>query len=206
MTLKITGDAIGLDLVAFSSICEDYDGKNEFILDVVGKVKARGSASAKQVAAVVKVHNAEKNFAEKNKARLERLVPMKDGTGEVIGEIISIKCVPNRFTGGDTYKMLIEDFKGYRLFGTIPKFLLEADVEKGDFVKFIANIKEKETGFGFYSRPRNGVLVDKETAEITKEEIEKLKPKKKTPAEMEAVNIEKKKAETTRELMDFLSA
>ena len=204
MTLKIIGDQIGLDVVAFEKIVEEYEGKNDFLIDVIRKVKTKASASAKQVAAVLKVHEAEKNFAEKNKDRLERLVPMKEGKGEVIGEVISLKEVDGRF--GFQYKMLVEDFKGYRVYGTVPKFLVDADVKKGDFVKFTAKLKEKETGFGFYSRPNNGVLVDAETAKITKEEIEKLKPKKKTPEEMVAVNIAKKKAETTRELMDFLSA
>lgn len=206
MTLKIIGDQIGLDVVAFEKIVEEYEGKNDFLIDVIRKVKTKAFASAKQVAAVLKVHEAEKNFAEKNKDRLERLIPIKEGKGEVIGEVISIKCVDNRFTGGDTYKMLIEDFKGYRLYGTVPSFLLEADVKKGDFVKFTAKLKEKEAGFGFYSYPKNGILVDAESAKITKEEIEKLKPKKKSPEEMVAVNIAKKKADTTRELMDFLSA
>jgi hypothetical protein len=204
MKLKIIGDDIGLDLVAFEKIVEEYEGKNEFLIDVISKVKRKAVASAKQVSAVLKVHNAEKNFAEKNKERLERLVPMKEGRGEVIGEVISLKEVDGRF--GFQYKMLVEDFKGYRVYGTVPKFLVDAEVEKGDFVKFTATLKEKETGFGFYSRPNNGVLVDKETAEVTKEEIEKLKPKKKTPEELVKVSIEKKKAETTRELMDFLSA
>ena len=66
MTLKIIGDQIGLDVVAFEKIVEEYEGKNDFLIDVIRKVKTKAFASAKQVAAVLKVHEAEKNFAEKN--------------------------------------------------------------------------------------------------------------------------------------------
>ena len=97
--------------------------------------------------------------------------------------------------------MLIEDFKGYRVFGTVPAFFLDADVKVGDFVKFNAKLRQKELGFGFFSYPRKGVFVDSDSAKITREDIEAKRPKV-TSVTQEA----EKKALRERELMDFLSA
>ena len=74
------------------------------------------------------------------------MVPIKEGKGEVIGEVISIKEYSNDYDYGRSsiFKMLIEDFKGYRVFGTIPAFFLEENIKVGDFVKFNAKLKQKE--------------------------------------------------------------
>ena len=129
------------------------------------------------------------------------MVPIKEGKGEVIGEVISIKEYSNDYDYGRSsiFKMLIEDFKGYRVFGTIPAFFLEENIKVGDFVKFNAKLKQKELGFGFYSYPSKGIFVDGESAKIAKEELKVEKPEPLDPS------VEKKD-KVTRELMDFLSA
>lgn len=196
--LKVKGDLGGVDVEKFKEILETYEGGNAFIKDVIFNVKKWNSATAKQMAAVVKCAKQDEDYSKKNKARLERVVPMVDGKGEVIGEVVSIKQYDSHWTNAYTYKMLVEDFKGYRVFGTVPAFFLESDVKVGDFVKFSAKLRQKELGFGFFSYPKKGVFVDSDTADITREEIEANRPK---------VNKEEeKKAATTRELMDFLSA
>lgn len=198
--LKVKGDLGGIDVEKFKDILETYEGNNAFIKDVIFNVKKWNSATAKQMAAVVKCFKQDEDFSKKNKARLERVVPMVDGKGEVIGEVVSIKQYESHWSSY-TYKMLIEDFKGYRVFGTVPAFFLEADVKVGDFVKFSAKLRQKELGFGFFSYPKKGVFVDSDSATITREEIEAKRPKV-TVKTKEA----EKKAATTRELMDFLSA
>ena len=195
--LTIKGDLDpAVDLDKFKDIVATYKGENSFILDVLSKVKKYNTASAKQIAAVVKSYDRDVEYAKKNEERLARMVPIKDGKGEVIGEVVSIKSYPNEYDYGRSYiyKMLIEDFKGYRVFGTIPSFFLDEDIKVGDFVKFNAKLRQKELGFGFYSYPSKGVFVDGENAKIAKEAN---KPVEK------AVDT---KAEVTRELMDFLSA
>ena len=206
MSLTITGNPSGIDVTEFTDIVESYDGNSAFIKDVLYRVENKGSVSVKQIEAVVKVYNSDKTYAENTKARLEKMLPMKDGKGEVIGSVVSIKEYENRFTGGYDMKMLIEDFKGYRVFGSIPKFFQDKEVKVGDFVKFNAKLKEKELGFGFYSYPKDGVFVDGETAKISKEAIEKLKPKPKTEDELIKEEVVVKKQAYQRELMDFLSA
>jgi|TARA_B110000495_G_C22813126_1_gene474644 hypothetical protein len=213
MNLTIKGDTtfqLATDVEAFNDIVKMYDGNNHFIKDVLYRVENKGSVTVKQISAVVKSYKSDLEYKEKNEERLARLVPMKDGKGEVIGQVVSIKQQPNPYDYGQSYvyKMLVEDFRGYRVFGTIPRFYLELEEElkPGDFVKFDAKLKQKELGFGFYSYPKNGVVVDGETAKITKEELEKLKPKKK---DQETINKEKAvlaKQAHQRELMDFLSA
>jgi hypothetical protein len=198
--LKVKGDLGGVDVEKFLEIRASYEGTNPFIKDVLFNVEKWKTASAKQMAAVIKCFKQDEDWAKKNKARLERVVPMVDGKGEVIGEVVSIKQYESRWSAY-TYKMLIEDFKGYRVFGTVPAFFLEADVKVGDFVKFNAKLRQKELGFGFFSYPKKGVFVDSDSATITKEEIESKRPK--ITEESKEV---KKKAEVTRELMDFLSA
>jgi hypothetical protein len=202
MNLAIKGVMTAdLPIAKFKEIVATYKGENSFILDVISKVEKTQTASVKQIGAVVKVFLSDVEYAKKNEERLARMVPIQEGKGEVIGEVISIKEYPSEYTlsRSSIYKMLIEDFKGYRVFGTIPAFFLDENVKVGDFVKFNAKLKQKEIGFGTYSYPSKGIFVDGESAKIAKEE---LKPEPKV--EIDPIIAEKEKR--TRELMDFLSA
>ncbi len=202
MNLTIKGDMTpDLPIDKFKDIVATYKGENSFILDVISKVEKSHTASAKQIAAVVKCYLSDVEYAKKNEERLARMVPIKEGKGEVIGEVISIKEYSNDYDFGRSsiYKMLIEDFKGYRVFGTIPAFFLDENIKVGDFVKFNAKLKQKEIGFGFYSYPTKGIFVDGESAKIAKEEM---KPEPKEELDPAVVQRDK----ITRELMDFLSA
>jgi hypothetical protein len=129
---------------------------------------------------------------KKNEERLARLVPIKQGKGEVIGEVISIEEFDwKRNPEWHYYKMTIEDFKGYRVYGTVPEIYLEENIAVGDFVKFNAKLYPRELGFGIfrYPRPRKNSL--------TKGKHKKERPVVTTKAE--------KKAKVQRELMNFLS-
>ena len=189
-------------------LTNSYAGKNDFVKDVLNRAEKFGSVTAKQINAVAKVVKSDDEYARKNKERLARMTPMKDGKGEVIGEVISIKQQENQFNYGRTYvyKMLVEDFKGYRVFGSVPSFLLDEEVKVGDFVKFEAKLRQKELGFGFYSYPKNSVIVDAEEGTVMREAFSALKPKPKDKETLKREEVAEKKAETTRELMDFLSA
>ena len=202
MNLIIKGDMTSdLPIDKFKDIVATYKGENSFILDVISRVAKSHTASVKQISSVVKVYLSDVDYANKNEERLARMVPIKEGKGEVIGEVISIKEYSNDYDYGRSsiFKMLIEDFKGYRVFGTIPAFFLEENIKVGDFVKFNAKLKQKELGFGFYSYPSKGIFVDGESAKIAKEELKVEKPEPLDPS------VEKKD-KVTRELMDFLSA
>ena len=183
--LTIKGDATDIDETTFDwfkdLLTNSYAGKNDFVKDVLNRAEKFGSVTAKQINAVAKVVKSDDEYARKNKERLARMTPMKDGKGEVIGEVISIKQQENQFNYGRTYvyKMLVEDFKGYRVCGSVPSFLLDEEVKVGDFVKFEAKLRQKELGFGFYSYPKNSVIVDAEEGTVMREAFSALKPKPK---------------------------
>ena len=210
--LTIRGDATSIDETTLDwfkdLLANSYAGKNDFVKDVLSRAEKFGNVTAKQISAVQKVVRNDEEYARKNKERLARMTPMKDGKGEVIGEVISIKQQENQFNYGRSYvfKMLVEDFKGYRVFGTVPGFLLDEEVKVGDFVKFNAKLRQKELGFGFYSYPQNSVIVAPEEGKLTREAFAALKPKPKSQDVIAKEEAADKKAETTRELMDFLSA
>ena len=102
--LTIKGDLDPtIDIEKFKDIVANYKGENSFILDVLSKVKKYNTASAKQIAAVVKAYDRDVEYAKKNEERLARMVPIKDGKGEVIGEVVSIKSYPNEYDYGRSY-------------------------------------------------------------------------------------------------------
>lgn len=210
--LTIKGDATDIDENTFDwfkdLLANSYAGKNDFVKDVLSRAEKFGQVTAKQINAVQKVVRSDEEYQRRNKERLARMTPMKDGKGEVIGEVISIKQQENHFNYGRSYvyKMLVEDFKGYRVFGTIPSFLLDEEVKVGDFVKFSAKLRQKELGFGFYSYPTDSIIVDPEEGKVTREALAAQKPKPKSQDTIAKEEAAEKKSQTTRELMDFLSA
>ncbi len=121
-----------------------------------------------------------------NEERLARMVPIKEGNGEVIGEVISIEEKVFKII-----KMTIEDFKGYKIYGTVPEIYLEENIAVGDFVKFNAILSQKELGLGRFEHPRP-----------RKNSLTKGEPNKKRPV---VITEDEKKEKVTRELMDFLS-
>lgn len=87
--------------------------------------------------------------------------PVPSGRETVTGRIISFKEVEDRYSyyGGQIVKMLVEDDRGWRVFGTVPSALSGA--ERGDRVTFTAALEasEKDPGFGFFKRPTKAQIV-----------------------------------------------
>ena len=116
--LTIKGDATDIDENTFDwfkdLLANSYAGKNDFVKDVLSRAEKFGQVTAKQINAVQKVVRSDEEYQRRNKERLARMTPMKDGKGEVIGEVISIKQQENHFKYGRSYvyKMLVEEFKG----------------------------------------------------------------------------------------------
>lgn len=86
-------------------------------------------------------------------------VEMKDvveGKVTVEGVIVSFKTVDSGF--GETVKMLVQ-CDGYRVYGTCPKALDEA--QAGDKVQFNATVTKsnKDASFGTYSRPTKASII-----------------------------------------------
>lgn len=89
-------------------------------------------------------------------ARAAARVPLEEGRREVIGFVKSLKTVESVY--GVTYKMLVEQTDGGRVWGTVPAAI---DPKVGDKVALIATVQrsDDDPSFGFYSRPTKPAIL-----------------------------------------------
>lgn len=124
-----------------------------------------------QIAAILKI-----------RGDIDAATDVPEGRQVVAGKVVSVKSELDRFSYHErwTYKMLVEDDRGFRVFGTCPTELLNAveaayDAQptpefrdrddwfktlKGQRVTFTATLEPKEKGFGFFKRPTKASLLD----------------------------------------------
>lgn len=140
-----------------------FDG---FVLDVYAK-SHRYTLSERQLAAVAKAVEGKDAYLErragwaaKKAEEQKHAKPVPSGRVEITGTVLSIKDYESDY--GTTTKALIQ-CDGYKLFGTVPAAIV-ADAKVGDVVRLTATVKEKEPGFGTYSRPTGGEIVQAEVA------------------------------------------
>lgn len=83
--------------------------------------------------------------------------PVPTGRVVVEGEILTVKEQLSDY--GVTWKMLVRDDRGFRVWGTIPAALGDAD--KGYRVRFTARLEPKagEETFGFFTRPTKAEIL-----------------------------------------------
>jgi hypothetical protein len=123
-------------------------------LDIRRKLYRYGSISQRQADFVAKLV-AEAN-APKPVRPTEVLVDVPEGRLTIVGEVLTTKWVENDF--GGTLKMLVKVTTPagiYKVWGTVPGSI---SVDRGDHVSFSAQVTQKETGFGFYSRPTKALV------------------------------------------------
>jgi len=148
---------------------------NRIAQDIAGKVTRFGPLTGKQEAFLVKLWQ---ETQEKAKAIEEGTkVPCPSGKVEITGKIVSSKVEEftiSRWASKTVFKCLIEDDRGFRVWGTCPSACLEwcyqedrrrydageeckttAEYLKGMRVAFVASVEpsEKDPCFGIYSRP-----------------------------------------------------
>ena len=144
---------------------------------VTVKVSSMRARARRQVNAAIKwqaeaaerearIEAANKARAEEEAAEAARLaaeeaakVPVVEGKITITGEILTIKLQDGHF--GSTLKMLVRDDRGFKVWGTYPRSL--DDAEKGDRVAFVATVTASGTDkdFGFFSRPTQAKIVAK---------------------------------------------
>ena len=97
------------------------------------------------------------------KSESDKRPDIQDGKFTIAGKVISIKVEPNQYSyyGENVTKMLIETISKNRLYGTAPKAIADI-IEPGDTVEFKAIVKAKEEHFGFFSRPKDAKITEKE--------------------------------------------
>ena len=105
-------------------------------------------------------------------ARKATAQPVPTGKTTVTGTVVSWKTTANKFSynGADILKIVVEDERGFRVFGTCPAKIVEAvngnmDVLKGATVTFTATLEPSRDDelFGFFKRAtKAGLLEDME--------------------------------------------
>lgn len=83
------------------------------------------------------------------------------GRQVITGEILAQKMQDSLY--GETLKMLVQDDRGFRVWGTVPSSLRAV---RGDRVTFTATIQqsEKDAKFGFFKRPSKAANITGEVA------------------------------------------
>lgn len=105
-----------------------------------------------------------KNYIERQDA--EDIV---SGKQVITGEVISAKWVSSQW--GDSFKMLVKDERGFKVWGTVPEKIqidvvgsysqISGDDMKGVKVTFTATVtaSDDDPQFGFYSRPTKAATI-----------------------------------------------
>ena len=88
-----------------------------------------------------------------------RTTPVEEGRGEITGEIVSTREDEGMY--GWTTKMRVRDDRGFEVWGTMPKALVDAGAEAGARVSFTATVEASrgDETFGFFRRPAAARLV-----------------------------------------------
>ena len=94
-------------------------------------------------------------------AEYEAAEPCPTGRVAITGDVLTTKLQEGYY--GDTWKMLIKDDRGFKVWGSIPSSL---DVSRGDRVTFMAAVEpsEDDEKFGFFKRPTKALHLDEEAA------------------------------------------
>jgi len=155
-------------------------GHNVFKTSPEVRAKARAKAQAKRDAklAVVRAEREARAIEAANRgnftlylyslARASReavkppKAPVPAGRVEVTGTVISTREEEGPY--GWQRKALVEDDRGFRLWGSLPSAIYRA--EKGDRVTFVAGLtaSRDDEFFGFWKRPTKAAYLDKQEA------------------------------------------
>ena len=102
-----------------------------------------------------KIWEAEKKLRDEAKA-LEVKVPCPYGKETIVGEIVKLNVSENAY--GVRQVMTVKDARGFKVWGTVPTALTDAQV--GDKVQFNAEVtpSDKDECFGFFKRPTKALL------------------------------------------------
>jgi hypothetical protein len=134
---------------------QQFDG---FVIDIRAK-SFSFALSDRQADALTRAVEAKDAFLARRAAQKAEAIanakPCPAGRVAIEGTVLSIKEYEGDY--GIAIKALIQ-CDGYKLFGTLPASIVR-DAKVGDRVILTATVKEKEAGFGTYSRPTGGEIL-----------------------------------------------
>lgn len=99
-----------------------------------------------------------RRLAEEERQRQYDAAPdIEEGRQSFVGEVLSTKWQDSDF--GPVYKMLVQDDRGFKLWGTCPAAI---DPSRGDHVAFVATAtpSKDDPKFGFFKRPSKAVILE----------------------------------------------
>jgi len=148
---------------------DDFRGQFDgFVIDIRAK-SFSFALSDRQADALTRAVEAKDAFLARRAAQKAEAIanakPIPAGRVEIEGTVLSIKeysLTVGYNTNVTSLKALIQ-CDGYKLFGTLPASIVE-EAKVGDRVSLTATVKEKEAGFGTYSRPTGGEILVPVTA------------------------------------------
>jgi hypothetical protein len=144
-----------------------------FVSDIVSKAH-RFPISEKQAALVAKALDERASRHSRDEARKASFKDVPAGRGEIEGVIVSVKHTETQagYRTVSQTKVLVQ-CDGYRLYGTVPTAVEDAVFQghygrqdendaklKGTRIRFTATVQRKEPGFGFFSRPTGGEVLE----------------------------------------------
>ena len=171
-------------------ILDGYGGPNRFISDVAAKLAGTGNLTEAQAGKVVEAYERHREREKRRGVGEELPVPTGESCKGAVVEGVVVKAQEREdpYAGqrswGRSYKVAItvRDDRGFVLWGHAPEALHaldtpegRRDVEKGDRVRFVANLEAKKSDpyFGFFKRPRKAeVLVYREPPQPDPEVVE----------------------------------
>lgn len=136
--------------------------------DIVSKLVKYGAVSDKSIDYLRILLNKIADRPRVDAQRAEEYALANDapeGRVTVVGEVVSAKWQESHF--GEQYKMLVKHGEGWKVWVTVP--VAFGQVNKGDFVTFVATLKRSkdDSKFAFGSRPTGKSIVPKPTRDAS---------------------------------------
>lgn len=130
---------------------------NDFVQDVARKLRKYGELSDRQISAIRAAIVRDAERTAQKAVEMEDAEPVPTGRIVVTGEVVSTKLQESYYS--DTWKMLVRDDRGFKVWGSIPAAL---DVERGTRVQFTATLEPSadDQFFGFFKRPAKASVLD----------------------------------------------
>lgn len=138
---------------------EDRDGEQMVYVYIDERCKDVADAIESYLEAPKVAAAAAQRAAEQ--AELDAAEPCPTGRVKITGEILAIKLQESYY--GDTWKMLVKDDRGFKVWGSIPSSL---HATRGARVTFMAAVEPSadDNKFGFFKRPTKAVNLNEEAA------------------------------------------
>jgi hypothetical protein len=171
-------DASRKDVAKF---VREYSHTSDFMNSVFEGLEHWGRLSKGQEAAVRKIMQKQKAYDAAKAAEYAAAAECPEGRVQVTGTILSVKLVDNgwgAYSIDKTWKMLVRDDSGFKVWGTIPTKLMEQTELfvtrqiydnrslKGQRVTFAAATQpsDDDSKFGFFKRPTKAQLLGEQHA------------------------------------------